>query len=119
MKVLLDTCVSAGVHNALAEAGYDAVWAGDWPKDPGDEEILAFARQESRVLVTLDKDFGELAIVRRQPLCGIVRLGALSTSQQVDICLTVLARYGSQLEAGAIVTAESSRIRVRPPSDQE
>jgi len=119
LKVLLDTCVSAGVPKALAEAGYDAVWVGDWPKDPGDEEILSFARQESRVLVTLDKDFGELAIVRRQPHCGIVRLVALSTSQQVDICLTVLARYGSQLEAGAIVTAESSRIRVRPPSDQE
>ena len=117
MKVLLDTRVSAGVPKALAAAGYDVVWVGDWPRDPGDIEILAHARQESRILVTLDKDFGELAIVRRQPHCGIVRPVALSTSQQVEVCLTVLARYGPELESGAIVTAESSRIRVRPPID--
>ena len=53
-------------------------WAGEWPQDPGDEEILRRAHQESRVLVTLDKDFGELAIVRGQVHSGIVRLVALS-----------------------------------------
>jgi len=40
------------------------VWAGDGNGDAGDDEILAQARHEERVLVTLDKDFGELAIVR-------------------------------------------------------
>ena len=40
------------------------VWSGDWFEDPGDEEILAIARNEERILITLDKDFGELAIVR-------------------------------------------------------
>jgi predicted nuclease of predicted toxin-antitoxin system len=36
----------------------------DWAKDPGDEEILTQAHREGRVLVTLDKDFGELAVVQ-------------------------------------------------------
>jgi hypothetical protein len=45
-------------------AGHDVIWAGDWSDDPGDEAILARASEERRVLVTLDKDFGELAIVR-------------------------------------------------------
>src|SRR2546422_8628414 len=48
---------------------------------------------------TLFRSFGELAIVRRQAHCGIVRLVALSTSQQVNVCFSVLAAYGSQLEA--------------------
>ena len=61
------------------EAGHDVVWAADWPTVPGDKEILRRAHQEARVLVTLDKDFGELAIV--------------------------LAKYGPEPEAGAIVTA--------------
>ena len=52
MRVLLDTCVWGGVSKALVAAGHDVVWVGDWPTDPGDEEILACARQESRVLVT-------------------------------------------------------------------
>ena len=119
MKVLLDTCVWGGVRKPLVDAGHDVVWAGEWPEDPGDEEILGRARQESRVLVTLDKDFGELAIVRGQPHRGIVRLVALSTLQQVQGCLAVLAKYGMELQAGAIVTVEIGRVRVRPAADQE
>jgi len=44
--------------------------AGNWEQDPGDEEILAKAHDEGRVLVTLDKDFGELAVVKRVPHSG-------------------------------------------------
>ncbi|WP_375493718.1 DUF5615 family PIN-like protein [uncultured Nostoc sp.] len=73
MKILLDTCINASVRNDLQTAGYDVVWSGDWPKDPGDEEILATAYREGRILVTLDKDFGELAILRGNPHCGILR----------------------------------------------
>ncbi len=117
MKVLLDTCVWGGVRTALTEAGHDVVWAGDWSVDPGDEEILQRARLDERVLVTLDKDFGELAIVRRVRHCGIVRLVSLSSAHQVEICNAVLAKYASELEAGAIVTAEIRRVRLRPPED--
>ena len=118
MKVLLDSCVWGGVRKALSDAGHDVVWAGDWPTDPGDEEILDRARQELRVLVTLDKDFGELAIVGGQPHSGIVRLVALSTSQQAQVCAALLAKYGQELEAGAIVTVELGRVRVRPATDR-
>lgn len=119
MKLLVDTCVSAGVPRALSEAGHDVVHAADWPVDPGDAEILERARQESRILVTLDKDFGELAIVRGQEHAGILRLVALSTSKQVELCLSALATYGTLLESGAIVTAEAGRVRVRPPDEEE
>jgi hypothetical protein len=50
------------------------VWAGEWPEDPGDEAILATALAHGRILVTLDKDFGELAIVRDASHAGIVRI---------------------------------------------
>lgn len=117
MRVLLDSCVWGGARTVLAEAGHDVVWAGDWPADPGDEEILRRAHQESRVLVTLDKDFGELAIVRGQTHSGIVRLAALSALRQGEACLAVLAKYGEELQAGAIVTVEIGRTRVHPPAD--
>ena len=119
MKVLLDTCVWGGVRKPLREAGHDVTWAGDWSEDPGDEEILARAHRESRVLVTLDKDFGELAIVHGQEHSGIVRLVALSTAQQAEMCVAVLAKYGADVEAGSIVTVEAGRVRVRPASDRE
>lgn len=62
MKLLVDSCVWKGAGTELAAAGHDVVWVGDWPADPGDEEILACALREARVVVTLDKDFGELAV---------------------------------------------------------
>jgi predicted nuclease of predicted toxin-antitoxin system len=64
VRLLLDTCVWKGVAEELETAGHDVEWSGSWPQDPGDEEILADAGREARVLVTLDKDFGELAVVR-------------------------------------------------------
>jgi predicted nuclease of predicted toxin-antitoxin system len=80
----------------------------------GDDDILAHAYREGHVLVTVDKDFGELAIVHGQPHAGIIRLVNWSAHQQPEICLTVLIRYGAELQAGAIVTAEPGWVRVRP-----
>jgi len=114
LKVLLDSCVWGGVRKALSDAGHDVVWAGDWTKDPGDQETLDRAHQEQRVLVTLDKDFGELAIVRGLPHSDMIRLVDLSTSEQARISITVLRKYRRELEAGAIITVESTRVRVRP-----
>lgn len=114
MKLLLDTCVSPRTRDALAAAGHDAIWTGDWTPDPGDETILEFAQRESRILITLDKDFGELAVVFGKPHSGIVRLVDLDPSRQASVCEEVLSRYGSELAAGAIVTVTADRTRLRP-----
>ena len=115
MKLLLDTCVWGGARVELEAAGHDVVWTGSLPPDPGDEEILAQAHREHRILVTLDKDFGELAIVHGRPHCGIVRLVSIPARRQAAVCERVLALHGSELMVGAIVTVDSQRLRFRPP----
>ncbi len=115
MRLLLDTCVWKGAAAELEAAGHDVEWSGSWPQDPGDEEILAYARRETRILVTLDKDFGELAVVQGLRHNGILRIVDFGVRQQGTVCLQAIARHGSDLEAGAIVTAEPGRLRVRPP----
>lgn len=114
MRLLLDTCVWGKAVSELTAAGHDVVWAGDWPEDPGDEEILARAHAEQRILATLDKDFGELAVMRGKPHSGIVRLANMAARQQAPACLYVLALHGATLLSGAIVTAEPGRLRIRP-----
>lgn len=116
MKVLLDSCVWGKVAPKLRDAGYDAVWVGDWPEDPGDEEILAIAFADSRVLVTLDKDFGGLAVLRKSPHCGILRIVGFSARTLADACMAILSEYRDELLAGAIITAEPGRLRIRPRS---
>ena len=68
--LLLDTCVWGGTLGYLRESGHDVVWTGDLPEDPGDDEILEQAVREGRLLVTLDKDFGELAVRFGKPHTG-------------------------------------------------
>jgi predicted nuclease of predicted toxin-antitoxin system len=117
MKLLLDTCVSKGAVNMLKASKHEVVWTADWPEDPGDEEILARAYQEDRILITLDKDFGELAIVRGKPHSGIVRLVNFSARQQGIVSNRVIELYGKELQSGAIVTVEPGRVRIRPPDE--
>jgi predicted nuclease of predicted toxin-antitoxin system len=119
MKLLLDTCVWGGAKDDLRAAGHDVLWTGDLAQDPGDEDILAQAHREQRVLITLDKDFGELAIRRSLPHCGIVRLVNISARQQGVVCRQVLGQYGDELPRGAIITVEAGRVRIRPPDDGE
>lgn len=113
MRLLLDACVWGGSLPRLAEAGHDVVWAGAWADDPGDAEILRRAHAEGRVLVTLDKDFGELAVAREQPHSGIVRLVAQRARQQAAELERVLEAHADALARGAIVTVERGRVRVR------
>ncbi len=115
MKILLDSCVWGKARHELEAAGHDVVWSGDWPNDPGDTEILARAYDQSRVLVTLDKDFGELAVLRGMPHGGILRLVNVAAHQQAVVCLQVLAGHGTELASGAIITAEPGRLRIRLP----
>lgn len=114
MKVLLDTCVWGGTLKHLEAAGFDVIWTGSWPEDPGDQEILTFAHKEQRVLVTLDKDFGEMAILHKQPHNGILRLVNISGRNQGPVCLRVLSMYQKELQAGAIITVRDDRVRIRP-----
>ena len=99
----------------LAAAGHDIIHAGDWGEDPGDEELLRRAYADDRVLVTLDKDFGELAIVQAQAHAEIIRLVNISARRQGPMCVATRARYGSVLARGAIITVEPGRVRIRPP----
>ena len=119
MKLLLDTCVWGGAAGALRRAGHDVVWSGEWGQDPGDEDILSIAHEDGRTLVTLDKDFGELAVVHRRPHSGIIRLVGFSARQQAAACMHLLDLYATGLRDGAIVTAEPGRVRIRPPEGLE
>jgi predicted nuclease of predicted toxin-antitoxin system len=114
MRVLLDTCISGQAADVLRQAGHDVVWAGDWPRDPGDEEILRRAAAESRVLATIDKDFGELVIVQGMVHAGLIRLVGFRSRDQGPALVRLLSTYEAELAAGAVLTAEPWRVRVRP-----
>lgn len=113
MKLLLDACVWGGAREELRALGHDVVWAGDWPEDPGDAEILARAHAEGRVLVTLDKDFGEIVVVHGVRHSGILRVVAQAAREQARTIARVLELHGGELADGALITAGAGRLRIR------
>lgn len=114
MKVLIDSCVAGSVAAALAAAGHEVECVADWPADPGDAAILSHARSTGQIILTLDKDFGELVVVRGHPHAGVVRLVGFKSAHQATASVAAVGRYAAELSRGALVTAEPGRTRVRP-----
>ena len=113
IKIVLDSCIWAGTKYFLMDAGFDVVWVGDFLKDPGDEAIIRLAFKENRILITLDKDFGELAIFRNEPHSGIVRVVDHSVVELGEVSKRMLEKYKNELLQGAIITVDKKKIRVR------
>jgi predicted nuclease of predicted toxin-antitoxin system len=75
VRFLLDECISARLAPLLADAGHDAVH--DSERDLAgcvDDEVLTAAREEGRVLVSADTDFGELLAKQGLALPSLVLL---------------------------------------------
>jgi predicted nuclease of predicted toxin-antitoxin system len=118
MKLLVDECVWYDVVRKLRLAGHDAMHVTERTGWFSDLDVLEWAQQESRTLITMDKGFGELAIRCRLPHCGIIRLAKLNSGEQYGACIKALKRHGESLQNGAIVTVSMDRIRYRPPAGQ-
>ena len=67
--------------------------------------------------MTIDTDFGELIYVQRIPHAGLVRLPDVPADQRIALIAELLDRHRHALEARAIVTIRSGRVRIsHPPS---
>ena len=119
MKFLLDVCASSRrLMGALAEAGHDVRSAGDGYARASDEELLAVARAERRVLVTEDKDFGELVFLhgRRHPC--VIRLVELDVEEAAKALRHLVDRHGEALSSNPIVVVTKRRVRIRWPGSR-
>jgi predicted nuclease of predicted toxin-antitoxin system len=115
LKFLLDSCISAFAVKVLRAAAHDVVWIPESGGDPGDEAILKSAFGEERILVTADKDFGELVHVFRKPHPAIIRLVDMPARDQGATLLKVIATHATEIEQRGIITVEQFRVRVRLP----
>ena len=114
MKFLLDVCASSrSLRTMLVEGGHDVVLVSDIDPRAADEAILDLALREARVLVTEDKDFGELVFVRRLPHPCIIRFVEMRVADQVAATRELLEKYRSAIEQRSIVVVTKDRIRVR------
>jgi predicted nuclease of predicted toxin-antitoxin system len=73
MRFLADENFPGAAVTTLAAAGHDVVWVRITAPGASDRDVLAWAMREARILLTFDKDFGELARASTLPaMCGVV-----------------------------------------------
>ncbi len=113
MKFLVDSCISRFAVDALREAGYDVLWLPEAGEDPGDEVIIRKAFDEGYVLVTADKDFGELIFLKGRDSPSIIRLVNIPAREQGKILIHVVRKYESDIRSKALITVERFRVRIR------
>ena len=115
MRLLLDENVPGTLAPLLRQAGHDVLSIRETMPGAGDEAVLARAQADVRIVVTHDKDFGELAFRVGLPAhCGIIlfRLSGASPESDRHRILSVLA---SQIVwAGHFAVVTDDRVRVRP-----
>ena len=118
MKFLIDRCAGRRLAEWLRGLGHDVLESRERGSDPGDSGILAWAVSEERVLVSMDKDFGNLVFLQRERHCGLVRLPDVPPQLRIELMRQILDRHASDLAAGAVITVRGSRIRVTYPAPE-
>jgi predicted nuclease of predicted toxin-antitoxin system len=116
MKFLADMGISPRTVNWLRSAGYDAIHlVEEGLEQLTDDEILVKARDEGRILLTVDLDFGYLLAVSGEQLPSVIlfRLGNESYEIIQERLTEVLSLCWDGLAAGAIISVKDEVFRMR------
>ena len=112
---MLDQNIERRFASSLRDAGHDVHVAGvDEPPGLADTELLNRAYEQARILVTKDRDFGDLAIRHRQPHAGVIylRVRAQDFATKWELLATVLKTHADEMGQFLVVT--DRQVRVRP-----
>lgn len=115
MRLILNENVSATVLSLLRQRGHDVLSVKESMRGEGDVSILARAQLESRIVVTHDKDFGELAFRHGLPAqCGVIlfRLNGADPDRDNHRVLEVIESRNDW--EGQFAVATDDRVRMRP-----
>jgi predicted nuclease of predicted toxin-antitoxin system len=117
MKLLANENFPLLAVKALQDLGHDVLWARTDMRGEADDVILHRAQAEDRLVVTFDKDFGELAFRWGLPAsCGVIlfRLRTQSPDYVRNRVVEILAARADADWLGHFFVVEEYRIRVRP-----
>lgn len=116
MRFLVDECTGPAVARWLRQQHYDVFSVYEEARGATDDWILQKACAENRILITNDKDFGELIFRLKKPHKGVVllRLEDERAANKIAVVQRLLASYADQLvDRFTVVTESTVRIAGR------
>ena len=117
MRFLADENFPRPALLALRNAGWDVLSVAETFPGAPDEEVAALCEEQQRILLTFDKDFGELVFHRGLPAgSGVVlfRIPPDSPERTAVVALTLVQSQPDLAGLFCVVTRDRIRIRVRP-----
>lgn len=116
MKVVADEGVDRQIVERLRSVSYEVIYVAELAPSISDDEVLELANDENALLITADKDFGELVFRLHRIAGGIVllRLLGLGPETKATIVTEALKQHAAQmLTAFSVIMPGSVRIRQR------
>jgi len=109
VRYLADESVERQIVDALRSAGNEVDYVAELAPGTADLDVLARANRQSMVLITEDKDFGELVFRRRQPSPGVVllRLSGLTRQRKIAIAAQVFADRAADFAGAFTVVTDT------------
>lgn len=109
MRFLVDECTGPAVARWLRTQSHEVFSVYEESRGMSDDAVLAKAHDESWVLITNDKDFGEKIYQERRPHRGVIllRLRDERAESKITALGKLLASYASQLEDAFVVLSET------------
>ena len=119
MNLVADEGVDKAIVDALRAGGFSVKYFAEVGAGATDKDVLAAASDAQSLLLTCDKDFGELVFRQRQTHAGVIliRLTGLPTASKANIVLEAIKQHGSDM-AGAFTVISPGLLRVRHPDPQ-
>lgn len=116
MKLVADEGVDKPIIDALRAAKFHVTYFAEEAPGAADPVILAMANEAETLLLTCDKDFGELVYRQRLTTAGVllVRLAGLAPETKARLVTdTVQTHLAEMLNAFSVITPGLLRIRSR------
>ena len=115
MRFLADECCDTGLVASLRNDGHDVLYVFEEKPGIPDDEVLLDAYNEGRILLTEDKDFGELVYRLKKPSKGIIliRIDVRQRHIKRARLKKLIENYQDRL-AGHFVVVDSDKFRFRP-----
>ncbi len=113
-KFLADECFSFPLTASLRDMGYDVLWIGELNPGADDTDVFEISREDGRIILTEDKDFGELAIRFGHKAKGIIllRIEPEKTELREKMIFELFTNFPEKLE-GHFITIDDEKFRFR------